>query len=76
MTSKSNTNLSLIEAVEALSNIADLEFDRDTGISQKHEVVLDNQLVNYRTIHWLHQQDANFRDAFCHAGLASGKFGA
>lgn len=51
-------NLSIIEAVETLSSIADLEFDREIGIAQKHEVVLSNEKVAYRTVHWLHKEDA------------------
>lgn len=51
-------HLSLIEAVETLSSIADLDFDRDVGITQKHEVVIGNEKVAYKTVHWLHQDDA------------------
>lgn len=54
-----SSNLSIIEAVETLSSIADLDFDRDIGITQKHEMVLDNETVAYKTIHWLQQEDAN-----------------
>lgn len=57
MTTRSH-DLSIIEAVETLSNIADLEFDRDIGITQKHEVVLGNEKVAYKTVHWLHRNDA------------------
>jgi hypothetical protein len=59
MSTRSHSNLSIIEAVETLSSIADLEFDREIGIAQKHEVVLDNQKINYKTVHWLHKEDAN-----------------
>lgn len=58
MASRSHTHLSLIEAVETLSQIADLDFDQDIGIVQKHEVFLDNQPINYKTVHWLHNKDA------------------
>lgn len=51
-------NLSIVEAVETLSNIADLEFDRDVGIAQKHEMVLANEKIAYKTVHWLHQDNA------------------
>ncbi|MBA3721868.1 MAG: hypothetical protein H0W88_05650 [Parachlamydiaceae bacterium] len=58
MASKSHSNLSIIEAVETLSNIADLELDRDVGVAQKHEIVLHNEKIAYKTVHWLHEQDA------------------
>jgi hypothetical protein len=51
-------NLSLVEAVETLSSIADLEFDREIGIAQKHEIMLGNEKIAYKTVHWLHQEDA------------------
>lgn len=58
-THSTTSHLSLIEAVEMLSNIADLEFDHEVGITQKHEIVLNNEKIAYRTVHWLHQQDAS-----------------
>lgn len=59
MPNKSHTNLSIIEAVETLSSIADLEFDRDVGITQRREIVLQDETIAYnKTIHWLHEQDA------------------
>ena len=59
MGNRSHTNLSIIEAVETLSSIADLEFDREVGIAKKHELILDNQKVTYKTVHWFHKQDAD-----------------
>jgi hypothetical protein len=58
MATRSHTNLSIIEAVETLSNIADLEFDQNIGIAQKHETIIDNEKVTYKTLHWLHQKDS------------------
>lgn len=52
-------NLSIVEAVETLSSIADLEFDREVGIAQKHEAVLGNEKIAYKTVHWLHRDDAS-----------------
>lgn len=52
-------DLSIVEAVETLSSIADLEFDRDIGIAQKHEVILGNEKIPYKTVHWLHEEDAS-----------------
>ncbi len=59
MATRTHPNLSLVEAVETLSSIADLEFDREIGIAQRHELVLGNEKVTYKTIHWLHQEDAS-----------------
>lgn len=51
-------SLSIVEAVETLSSIADLEFDCDIGIAQKRKVILGNEKVAYNTVHWLHEEDA------------------
>lgn len=59
MASRSHTNLSIIEAVETLSSIADLEFDREIGIAQRHEIVLQDEKIAYKTVHWLHEKDAS-----------------
>ena len=56
------SQLSIIEAVETLSSIADLEFDRDIGVAQKHEVILGDEKVSYKTVHWLHKEDAQSTD--------------
>lgn len=50
-------NISIIEAVETLSSIADLEFDHEIGIAQKHEVVIGNEKIVYKTVHWLHKEE-------------------
>lgn len=54
-----DSSISIIDAVETLSNIADLEFDRDIGIAQIHEMIIQGQKVSYRTVHWLHQKGAD-----------------
>lgn len=59
MATRTHSNLSLVEAVETLSSIADLEFDHEIGIAQRHELVLGREKVAYKTIHWLHQEDAS-----------------
>ncbi|CRX39476.1 hypothetical protein [Estrella lausannensis] len=45
--------LSLIEAVETLSNIADLKLDKEAAVTEKHALLFDDRKINYRTIHWL-----------------------
>lgn len=56
---KEGMTLTLVEAVETLSNIADLQFDREVGIAQEHDLILDDKPVTYHTIHWLHEQGAD-----------------
>ncbi len=51
-------HLSIVEAIETLSNIADLEFDREIGIVQKHDLVIHRERIAYKTVYWLHQRDA------------------
>lgn len=51
--------LSIVEAVETLSNIADLEFDRHIGIAQKHDLIVQDKPLIYHTVHWLHQKDSD-----------------
>jgi len=51
-------NLSIIEAVEALSQIADLEIDKGIGITQQHDLIFQNLPITYRTVHWLHPDNA------------------
>lgn len=55
---KRESNISLIEAVETLSSIADLEVDRDIGVAEKHDIVVQDEKVTYRTVHWLQKKDA------------------
>ncbi len=54
-----SSDLSIIEAVETLSSIADLEFDRDVGVSQRHEMMIGNEKIAYKTVHWLNELDAS-----------------
>lgn len=50
-------HMSIVDAVEALSNIAELEFDHEVGVAQKHEKILGQEKVVYKTIRWLHRED-------------------
>lgn len=52
-------DLSLIDAVETLSNIADMDLDREMGITEDHELNIQDQKLTYRTVHWLGEQNAN-----------------
>ena len=55
---KHENNISIIDAVETLSNIADMELDRNLGVTQEHDFIFQNQLITYCTVHWLREQDA------------------
>ncbi|WP_059358841.1 hypothetical protein [Parachlamydia acanthamoebae] len=56
---RENGGLSIIEAVETLSHIADLEVDREIGITQKHDFIFQNQPITLKTVHWLHPENAD-----------------
>lgn len=58
MTNRPHTNLTIIEAVETLSSIADLELDKGVGVARNHEISVDSEKITYKTIHWLNQEDA------------------
>jgi len=49
--------LNIVEAVETLSSIADMNFDREIGVVQRHQLALDDEKLAYRTVHWLSEQD-------------------
>jgi hypothetical protein len=50
---------SIIEAVETLSSIADLEFEGPIAVIEKHEVVIQQKHLKWRSIHWLHKDNAD-----------------
>lgn len=49
--------LAIVEAVETLSEIADLDFEGEIGVSLDHEFVLLNRPLKYQTVHWLSGKD-------------------
>lgn len=53
-----NGGLTLVEAVEALSNIAEMEWDHSLGITHDHDISIQGEKINYRTVHWLHRHNA------------------
>ncbi len=55
----STSNLTIVDAVETLSNIADLDPERDIGAAEKNDVVVLGKSFTYRTVHWLQQTDAD-----------------
>lgn len=56
---KESSTLTLVEAIETLSNIADLEFDREVGIAQKHDLIVRDKPLSYHTVHWLHHKNGD-----------------
>jgi hypothetical protein len=50
--------LSIMDAVEALANIADLDLNRNIAIVQPHDITVQDINVTYKTIHWLHHKEA------------------
>lgn len=56
---KNGGGLTLVEAVETLSSIADLEVDPHIGIVSKHEMTIQDRPVSYRSVDWLQQQSAD-----------------
>ncbi|MCB1112679.1 MAG: hypothetical protein H7A37_09160 [Chlamydiales bacterium] len=58
MTTRQSSELSLVDAVETLSSIADMDFDKEIGVTQSHELDVQNKKVSYRTVHWLRDRDA------------------
>lgn len=53
------TDFSLIDAVETLSNIADLDLERELGITEDHELKIQDHKLTYRTVHWLNDHNAD-----------------
>ncbi|MEM1282743.1 MAG: hypothetical protein AAGG81_04235 [Chlamydiota bacterium] len=49
--------LTIIEAVETLSSIADMDFERDMAVTEEHDLVIQEKEVSYRTVHWLSESD-------------------
>lgn len=50
-------DISIIEAVETLSSLADLEFDQETGIVQKSDLVVESKKTPLRPANWLKEKD-------------------
>lgn len=53
---KHGATLTLVEAVETLSNIADLQFDHEAEIARRHDRALEDKPLTAHTVHWLRHQ--------------------
>ena len=58
MAAHSHHSLSIIEAVETLSSIADLENNHEAASIEQSEIVIGGKRVDRRKVHWLHEKDA------------------
>lgn len=53
------TSLILADAIETLSSIADLQFDREIGVVEPHDLVVNDKEFSYRTVRWFHKDKAD-----------------
>ena len=58
-TYESPSNSKIVEAVETLSNIADMELDKHIGITQRHDFIFNDEKISYDTVHWLTHEEAD-----------------
>lgn len=66
---KQSGHLSIIDAVETLSEIADLDFDHGVGIAHREVRETEDEGLSSRTVYWLDQSDpekslSNIKDTF------------
>lgn len=54
---KHESSISLLDAVETLSNIADL--DPNLSIAQDHDFIFQNRKISYKTVHWITKKNSN-----------------
>lgn len=48
---------SLVDAVETLTNIADMHVEKDVGVTETHNFTIQDKKVTYKTIHMLGEKD-------------------
>ncbi|MGA8165555.1 MAG: hypothetical protein WB791_11160 [Waddliaceae bacterium] len=51
------SGMSILDAVEALSTISDLEFEREVDLASKEEIAKQNQMVTAQTVQWIDRED-------------------
>lgn len=56
---KESSGITIADAVETLSSIADLDFDKEIGVTQKNTLVIQDTDEVYHTVNWLHTADAD-----------------
>ncbi|MGK5593995.1 MAG: hypothetical protein ACSNEK_01380 [Parachlamydiaceae bacterium] len=55
---KHEGGISLIEAVETLSNIAEMDLDKEIAVSKTHHLIMQNENFHYKSIHWLRKRNS------------------
>ncbi len=53
-----HSTVGIIEAIETLTSIADLEVEGPIAVAERHQLELQDIPVIYKTVHWLHQKNA------------------
>ncbi len=53
-----HSTVGIIEAIETLTSIADLEVEGPIVVAERHQLELQDIPVIYKTVHWLHQKNA------------------
>lgn len=56
---KNESSISVMEAVETLSHIADIDFENDPGLTQFEGVDIKDRSVWHQTLNWLRQKDGD-----------------
>lgn len=56
---KEEFSLTLVDAIETLSSIADLKFDSEMGVAEPHHITLNDKELSYRTVHWFNESKAD-----------------
>jgi hypothetical protein len=57
--SNQDSPIGLLDAVETLSLISDMDFEKEVGVAETHDLELQDKKISYQTIHWLHRKDAD-----------------
>lgn len=57
MNKQESSALSILEAVEALSSIADMEFSKEAAVASPEEINNQNHMVTARAVQWVKNED-------------------
>lgn len=55
------SNISILDAVETLSDIAELEILPQVGVSKTNNLILGDEKITYRSIQWIHEDEIELR---------------
>lgn len=56
-TKEESQEITLVDAVETLSSIAELGADQKTGIVEEHQLKIKDRKIPYHSVRWLHHND-------------------